>query len=86
MTCSIDLTLLYTCRFGFSSAIDTYSPFAFVCNGDETDLEACPRLDRIPGPPCYADEAASAIAIVCGGLVSTHLSMPKKLPHNTVLH
>ena len=58
----------HTCRYGYSSEINTNSPFAFACNGDETDLEACPRLGR--NPPCYAGEVASAIAIVCGGVVS----------------
>ena len=58
------ISILHFChRYGFSPAINVYSAFGFLCNGNETGLFACSE----PGAVCRADDPDFAIAVECGG-------------------
>ena len=69
---------IYLCRYGFTNAIQLYSPFNYSCNGDEATLSDCEQITISAAMmECYADEVASAIAVECGdGLPGVSIIFP----------
>lgn len=49
-------------RYGFSSSVNLYVAFGFVCTGRESSLNDCQE----PGATCQFDSPSAAVAIRCG--------------------